>query len=141
MFGLTPDEKKVIIFFIAALALGNAVLLYKKSHPTFAPELKYGGLRLPEPQAAGVPAVPDQAEVRDSGRYPAKKILAGRIDINQAGSRDLERLPSIGPAMAKRIIDYRQNSGGFRQVEDLMKVKGIGHKKFNRLREHVFVDH
>ncbi|MDQ7799242.1 MAG: helix-hairpin-helix domain-containing protein [Candidatus Edwardsbacteria bacterium] len=140
MFGLTPDEKKVIIFFMAALALGNAVLLYKKSHPGAAPELKYGGPDLPRAieQPGSFPAAPEAAA---KNRWPVKKLPAGKIDLNRAGPRDLEKLPAIGPAMAKRIIDFRKESGDFQKIEDLMKVKGIGHKKFNRLREHVFVDH
>lgn len=140
MFGLTPDEKKVIIFFIVALALGNAVLLYKKSHPAFVPELKYGGPELPKviEQPGSFPASP---EATAKNQWPVKKKPAGKIDINRAGSRDLEKLPAIGPAMAKKIIDFRKESGDFRKVEDLMKIKGIGSKKFNKLREHVFVDH
>jgi len=80
---------------------------------------------------------------RKNNRLPQKieKVPAEKIDLNRAGPRDLEKLPAIGPAMAKKIIDFRRESGDFQKIEDLMKVKGIGHKKFNRLREHVFVDH
>lgn len=140
MFGLTPDEKKVVVFFIAALALGNAVLLYKKRHPDSAPELKYGGPELPRvtEQLGSFQVVPEAAV---KNKWPVKQIPAEKIDLNRAGPRDLEKLPAIGPAMAKKIIDFRKESGDFQKVEDLMKVKGIGHKKFNRLREHVFVDH
>jgi competence protein ComEA len=140
MFGLTPDEKKVIIFFMAALALGNAVLLYKKSHPGAAPELKYGGPDLPRAIEQPPPWQKEQPAAAKN-RWAAKKVPAEKIDLNRAGPRDLEKLPAIGPAMAKKIIDFRRESGDFQKIEDLMKVKGIGHKKFNRLREHVFVDH
>jgi len=140
MFGLTPDEKKVIIFFIMALALGNAVLLYKKSHPGSAPELKYGGPELPQ-VIEQLPQSPREQHAIVKNQWPVKQLPAGKIDLNRAGPRDLEKLPAIGPAMAKKIIDFRKESGDFQKVEDLMKVKGIGHKKFNRLREHVFVDH
>ncbi|MBU1356572.1 MAG: helix-hairpin-helix domain-containing protein [Candidatus Edwardsbacteria bacterium] len=122
------------------MALGNAVLLYKKRHPVSAPELKYGGPELPQviERPGSFPAGPEAAA---KNQWPVKKIPAEKIDLNRAGPRDLEKLPAIGPAMAKKIIDFRKESGDFRKVEDLMKVKGIGHKKFNRLREHVFVDH
>lgn len=140
MFGLTPDEKKVIIFFIVALALGNAVLLYKKSHPAFVPELKYSGPELPKVvEQSGQHPADEEKPIKN--QWAVKKKPAGKIDINRAGSRDLEKLPAIGPAMAKKIIDFRKESGDFRKVEDLMKIKGIGSKKFNKLREHVFVDH
>jgi competence ComEA-like helix-hairpin-helix protein len=141
MFGLTPDEKRVIIFFVIVLALGNAVLLYKKWHPSFAPELKYMQNDLPKEVAVGENTATTRGPITPGSVNNLKKSFSGKIDINAAGQRDLEKLPSIGPAMAKRIIDYRQSTGGFRKPEDLMNVKGIGSKKYNKLREHVFVDH
>lgn len=143
MFGLTPDEKRVIIFFLLALGLGNAVLLYKKTHPAFAPNLKYGSLDLAKPgEIKSVPEDTLGTEIVFANKEARsrKALLTGKININSAGQSDLERLPSIGPVMAKKIINYRSASGGFRQVEDLMKVQGIGNKKFNKLRDHVFVD-
>jgi competence protein ComEA len=47
---------------------------------------------------------------------------------------ELERLPGIGPVLAERIVEYRQTAGGFRRVEQLKLVKGIGAKKFERVR-------
>lgn len=58
-----------------------------------------------------------------------------RININTAGSRELEELPGIGPTLAQRIIDYREKAGGFRSVEELKKVPGIGEKKFDELKD------
>lgn len=143
MFGLTPDEKRVIIFFLLALGLGNAVLLYKKTHPTFAPSLKYGSLELPKPAESKFIAsdtLNNSPAFFKKETQSRKALLTGKININSAGQSDLEKLPNIGPVMAKKIINFRNSSGGFRQVEDLMKVKGIGNKKFNKLRDHVFVD-
>ncbi len=142
MFDLTPDEKRVIIFFLLALGLGNAVLLYKKTHPAFAPNLKYGPLELPKPSESKFIAgdTLNNPSAFLKGNQRRKALLTGKINLNSAGQSDLEKLPSIGPVMAKKIIDFRNSSGGFRQVEDLMKVEGIGNKKFNKLRNHVFVD-
>ncbi len=58
-----------------------------------------------------------------------------RVNINTAGLRELEELPGIGPTLAQRIIDYREKKGGFRNVEELKKVPGIGEKKFDELRD------
>ena len=62
-----------------------------------------------------------------------------RVDLNHATASDLEALPGIGPKLAQRVIEHRASHGPFTKVEDLRQVKGIGHKKFDRLRPHVLV--
>jgi competence protein ComEA len=65
-----------------------------------------------------------------------KQAAAGAdklININSADAVQLAKLPQIGPKMAQRILDYRKNSGGFKRVQELMKVKGIGEKVFAKL--------
>jgi len=61
------------------------------------------------------------------------------INLNAATVADLEKLPGVGPATAARIIEYRQKSGGFKKVEELMNVKGIGEKSFLKLKTLVAV--
>jgi len=58
-----------------------------------------------------------------------------RININTADAADLELLPGIGPALAQRIVDYRQTHGPFARVEDIMEVSGIGPGTFEKIRE------
>lgn len=66
---------------------------------------------------------------------PAKLVSAsqGQVNINTAGAEQLQELPGIGPAMAARIVGYRQQAGQFQKAEDLMNVGGIGPKKFGRI--------
>lgn len=69
-----------------------------------------------------------------------KKIPPSRpIDINTASLDQLEQLPGIGPVLAKRIIDYRKNTGPFRNVDELMAVKGISEKRMENIRKYVMV--
>ncbi|GAB4338579.1 MAG: hypothetical protein Kow0037_22750 [Calditrichia bacterium] len=55
------------------------------------------------------------------------------LDLNRASAEELEQLPKIGPKMAERIVEYRTLHGPFRKKEDLMKVKGIGKKTFQKI--------
>ncbi len=62
-----------------------------------------------------------------------------KVDINLGDSAALQELPGIGPAMALRIIEYREKNGPFERVEDLMEVKGIGEKRFLNLKDLIIV--
>lgn len=57
----------------------------------------------------------------------------GPIDINHASQEELETLPGIGPVIAARIIEYREENGPYQVVEDIQKVKGIGPATFDEL--------
>jgi len=56
------------------------------------------------------------------------------INLNAATIDQLETLPGIGRKTAERIIEYRTKNGGFKRIEDLMNVKGIGEKSFLKLK-------
>jgi len=64
---------------------------------------------------------------------------AGPLDLNTATVEQLEELPGVGPATAQAIISAREELGGFRSVEDLLDVRGIGPAKFASLRDLVTV--
>lgn len=61
-------------------------------------------------------------------------VLGIPLDISTMSQTDFDRLPGIGPALAKRIVDYRQNNGGILHVDDLTAVEGIGEKKYKKIR-------
>ena len=59
--------------------------------------------------------------------------------MNKATTEELEKLPDIGPARAKAIIDFREKSGPFRRVEDLLAVPGISKRRLAKIKPFVFV--
>ena len=61
------------------------------------------------------------------------------INLNAATVAQLEALPGIGPKTAQLIVEYRQKSGGFKKVEELMNIKGIGEKSFLKLKPMLIV--
>ena len=99
----------------------------------------------PQSQQAGVGPNPSQpgdlqAKARPTGR--GNKFTSpndGQVDLNSATADDLEHIPGVGPAMAARIIAYRQQSGGFHKLDDLREVGGIGDKKLAKIAPYVII--
>ncbi|HEV8269490.1 MAG TPA: helix-hairpin-helix domain-containing protein [Thermoanaerobaculia bacterium] len=71
----------------------------------------------------------------DSGNAPASKV----VNINQASSNELARLPRVGAKLADRIVAHRTQHGSFKRIEDLMEVKGVGEKMFTKLKPYLTV--
>lgn len=63
--------------------------------------------------------------------------VKGVVNINTASSEQLQLLPRVGPALAGRIIDFREANGPFKRVEELVAVKGIGERSLEQLRPYV----
>ena len=65
----------------------------------------------------------------------------GAININTASAEELQRIPGIGPSMAARILEFRQElqkqGGRFQAPEDLLQVSGIGEKKFEKMKAYI----
>jgi len=70
------------------------------------------------------------------GQAPAAKDKppVAIVNINTATSTELQTLPGVGAATATRILEYRQKNGGFKKIEDIMNVRGIGEKSFLKLK-------
>lgn len=65
---------------------------------------------------------------------------SGVVNLNSATLTELDGLPSVGPVTAQKIIDWRDDNGGFKSVDDLKQVKGIGDALFEKIKDHVTVD-
>lgn len=88
------------------------------------------------PPLTGAAPTPGQAGSGGSGRTAS----AGLININTASAEELDQLPGIGPAIAQRIVDYREANGPFRSVEEIKLVSGIGDKLFEKIKDLITVE-
>ena len=79
-------------------------------------------------------AVPAGMRVRVSPSPPGGTSASAPLDVNRATAAQLEALPGIGPALAARILAHRDSAGGFRTLEDLRQVRGIGPAMLERMR-------
>lgn len=91
--------------------------------------------------AASAPEGEEKPVTRNrSGRKP-KKSFTGVIAFNRASPGELQQIPGIGPAIAKRLIAFRTEKGGkVRQFDDFLDVKGIGRKKLEVLKKHLTLE-
>ena len=69
----------------------------------------------------------------------APESVNALIDLNTAGASELEQLPGIGPSRARAILEFRAAHGGFTQVSQLMRIKGIGRAMLRKLRPFVTI--
>lgn len=82
---------------------------------------------------AGTASAAPQAAAETRASAPAA------LNLNSATVEQLQKLPGIGPKTAARIVEYRQKSGGFKKVEELMNVRGVGEKSFLKLKSQITV--
>jgi len=95
---------------------------------------------LEDGQQVYVPELSEAATSRSDPDGPAGPAgPAEQISVNTAAAPELERLPGIGPVLAQRIVEYREQYGPFQRLEDLLEVEGIGPSKLENLQEYVRV--
>jgi competence ComEA-like helix-hairpin-helix protein len=83
--------------------------------------------------ASGTPAAASDPGGARGAPRPARKQVAGKLNLNTATEEQLMLLPTVGPSKAERIVVWRKKNGGFKRVADLRRVKGFGYKTFKRL--------
>ena len=66
--------------------------------------------------------------------------LSGVVNVNTASAEELSLLPGVGPARARAIVELRQQRGGFKRVEDLLEVKGIGEAGLAKLKPFLAIE-
>lgn len=139
MFSLKRSETYVIAFLLLVVAAHSAVRAYVHARlPDVVVVRATPSPLLSNPTSQSVSDLsPDKMDIgagdsaEEGGDAPAR--ADDRIELNSASFNDLTSLPGIGPTIAQRILDYREQIGGFRDVSQLLDVPGIGQKRFERL--------
>ncbi len=84
-------------------------------------------------------AAPGSAQEKQAPKPKAAAAPTTPINLNTATVQQLEALPGVGTRTAQLIVEHRQKNGGFKKVEELMNIKGIGEKSFLKLKAMVTV--
>jgi len=127
---MNVKERAVLLFLIVVLVAGAGASAWR--HYRLQHNLKAVRIGIARDSTASPDPRPPASDLRSP--TPA-------LDLNSASAAELDLLPGIGPALAQRIIEYREKHGGFRTLEELKKVSGIGPKKFEAIKDRVAAGH
>ena len=123
---LTPEERRGAAVVVILLLLGAGHDLWRARRMRLE-------LRNLAPAAAAPGEVAPAPVDTAVGPPPAPPASDGRLDLNRATAGDLEALPGIGPVLARRIVEARARSGRVEALEELLAVRGVGPRLFERL--------
>ncbi|MFQ5898862.1 MAG: ComEA family DNA-binding protein [Candidatus Methylomirabilia bacterium] len=124
-------ELWLLLLLASSLGFGLAVREFRSSFPELVERVE----RFDSPQEPLRSKPPPPR----AGPSKATAETQGRLDLNRASVAELQRLPGIGPILARRIVETRQRDGPFRDAEDLRRVPGIGEKKLEAIRDLIIV--
>jgi comEA protein len=147
MLDLTSSEKRIIVIVSLVIIVAGIIQLLKP-HLKKQTQIDYNEADSIFNRLSHTSSVPFEFKSQEKlGLYQnlpqekpkqtSSKIGYSSIDINTAQLKDLEKLPRIGPAMAKRIILYRNEYGLFKSIDELQKVKGIGKKTLEKIKPYL----
>jgi competence protein ComEA len=142
--GFTQNEAKVVLFLSTTFLIGLAVQWLRPGAAGTDSGTPYD-YRLADSEfiarSRSLDSLPvEQAQRAGASlREPKKLPPRSSIDLNSATEQELMRLPGIGPQVAARIVQHRDEHGAFASVDDLLDVRGIGPKKLEAVRPFVTV--
>lgn len=146
----TKENQLIIIFVIFTVIVGSGVAIVKYLYPGVFmgnPDHIAGSDREDDVVemtersnlVKGKQIIPQKSLTTDLETSPSSSSDNDLIDLNGATIEQLQQLPRIGPVMAKRIIEYRKRHRRFISIEQIMEVRGIGEKTFEKLKDKIVV--
>ncbi len=122
---------RIVFIAIAILFFAYHIVdysIHRSDRPSVSLKLKKSELKVSE-----------SLHAPESMAGATRIALGQKIDVNTATVSDLVALPDLGPVMAERIVKNRQEFGNFKKMEDLMRVKGLKLKKFDKIKNFIEV--
>jgi len=145
MLNLTRQEKIVIQFLVACFLVGATLRIYKTRADRIRDEKSLQQTDMVDSFKIRATQIDSeyaqlQKKVGQPNSIKSTSTLQYKINLNTATKQDLMLLPKIGPVTADNILEYRAQIGKFNKVEELLNVKGIGNKTFERIKGEVTLE-
>ncbi len=142
-----PPAARPNFVFVEVSGVGAHPGVYAFDHvPTLAEIWPKSGAPGKAPATPDKVASGSRVEIDADGHYHLARMhgaelltLGLPLDLNSAGATDLDALPGIGPALAQRIVAYRQQHGPFKKIDDLLQVSGIGPKLLDKIKPQLII--
>ena len=135
----TKNEQRIFLFLSVVFLVGVSIRFYK-AHFAAQPvrQFDYSALDKEfEERSRHLTSISQASAPADSSATKGVRRGGKKINLNTATKADLQSLPGIGEGIAEQILIYRDEHGTFTSLDQLKKIKGIGAKKFARLRPYV----
>lgn len=137
-WGLTRQEKLVVLCLISFFILGAGIKIYKACFIT------YPGKKIVK--TASIDSLRQEFIKKSRAMDTVNEqqpigfaVIPAKININSDSVSELAKLPKVGPALAKRILEYRKQNGNFKKPSEIKKVKGIGPKIYQQIQPYISV--
>ena len=129
MLGFTKSETRILFFLVISFLIGCGVWAYRRwMEPLPVVEVETS-------------SPPESATVKEvQSFHQSESDTLTKVILNTASGIELERLPGVGPVMAKRILEYRDKQGPFQSIEELIHIKGIGQKTIKKIEPYLLVN-
>ncbi|MDA0987140.1 MAG: helix-hairpin-helix domain-containing protein [Bacteroidetes bacterium] len=133
-FSFTSNEKKIFLIISVIFISGSIIKLTNGYFLNSAP------LIFNYSESDSIFKARSFPQIKTENHKTNKLVPHQKINLNKATKRQLMLLPGIGEVTAEKIIQFRDNEGIFKNIDDLLKVKGIGKKKLDKLKPYLVLE-